>query len=318
MIDKLDVELIRELFQGLPTSPIRPEIKLSSLAISRRLGVSEGTIRTRVKRLEESGFIRGYAIHPNPSLIDAEVHAITFDVSSSSKQSVVDELRLLEGTYVLVDYHGPFVGMVVLCPIPSENFLKRKIELVSRLAGTDRLHLAQIPFPPNSGQMSLLDWKILLSLKEDLAKSYEQVSRELNISARTVKRRINQVTRGGAAFLLPSTDETALRGTLRADLCVKWAEKGGQEAQKKIMETVKEYCFFNGLWVGFSAFNLLIPNVPTSQEILAKVRRLKGIEEARLEFVQRRYESYGLLGEMIERKLKQVSVPLARATQKRP
>jgi DNA-binding Lrp family transcriptional regulator len=313
LIDKFDVELVRELFQGLPTSPIRPEIKLSFRAISRRLGLSEGAIRARARRLEESGFIRGYAVHPNPSLIDAEVHAITFDVRSQPKQSVVDELRLVEGVYVLVDYHGPFVGVVLLCPTPTESFLKRKIDLISRIAGTDRLWVSQIPFPPFPGQISLLDWKILLSLKEDLAKSYEQVSRELKISSRTVKRRMSLISRRGAAFLLPSTDEAALQGTLRADLCVKWVERGWERAQEKIMDIVKDYCFFNGLWVGYSAFHLFIPNVPTSLEIMSKVRRLQGIREARIEFVQRRYENYELLGEMIERKLNQVSVPLARS-----
>jgi DNA-binding Lrp family transcriptional regulator len=243
LIDKLDVELIRELFQGIPGSPIRPEIKLSYRALANRLGVSEGTIRTRVGRLEEPGFIQGYAVHPHPSLIDVEVYAVSCEVSSPSKQSVVDTLKLVEGVYVMVDYHGPFIGLVLLSP--SQNFLKRKVELISKLSGSGKAYPTRIPFPPCRYSLSQLDWRIILSLQRDVKKSYQRVAREIDVSTRTVKRRITSLIRAGAVFLLPSADEAALKGTLRADLWVEWPREGKREIQEKILEIVHEYSFWS-------------------------------------------------------------------------
>jgi hypothetical protein len=64
----------------------------------------------------------------------------------------------------------------------------------------------------------------------------------------------------------------------------------------------------SGLWTDWGAFNLLIPNVPTSDDILGRVKKLKGIKKARIDFVQRRYEAYGLLGEAIERKVNRLQL----------
>ncbi len=301
-LDKTDIAIVRELFQGLPSSPIRPETKLSFRQVAKRLGLAEGTVRSRTKKLVDSGFIRGWAVHPNPGLLGLSVGVLGFEVGVSPKREVVEKLRLVEGNLLLVDYHKSYVGMVFF--YDDAGSLRRKVDLISKIAAASEQSFYRVPFLPCRYRLSLTDWMIVLSLQEDHKKSYRKVGAELGLSARTVMRRVERMCKEGATFLLASANERALKGATRADLMVKWGDASVRaEAQENVLRVADEFCFFHGLWTDMAVLNLLIPNVPTSAEILEKVSVIEGVESARIEFVRERHESYELLGELVQRKV---------------
>ena len=301
-MDKLDVAVIRELLQGAPTSPIRPEIRLSSRAVARRLGVSEGTVRARARRLVDSGFIRGWEVHPNPRLFGLNERAVMVDVAGGSKRAAMEKLGLIEGTVLLVDYHGAGVGMVFF--YKDEKSLSRKLDLIAMVAGGSVLSSADIPYPPCDLRLGLFDWKILACLQKRIGASYAEVAQELGLSARTVKRRMDRMTNGGAAFVLASGDEAKLMDTVRCDLHVKWGDpKLRAKAEAELIRLLSDYNFFSGLWTNFSVFNLLVPNVQAAKELLEEASAVDGVKEARVEFLQERHEAYDLIRELTEGKV---------------
>lgn len=221
------------------------------------------------------------------------------------KTDAVEKLRLVDGTVLLVNYHGTGVGMIFF--YDGEKSLRRKLDLVARIAGGPVHSAGDIPYPPCPLRLGLVDWKMLDRLQKRPTASYAAVAQELGLSVRTVKRRVTRMTTGGAAFLLPSGDETKLRDTLRCDLHVKWGDmRLRAQAEAEILGMLGDYNFFSGLWTTFSVFNLLVPNAPTANELLVKASALKGVGGARIEFVMERYESYDVLSDLIEGKVAQL------------
>ena len=301
-MDKLDVAVVRELLQGSPNSPTRPEVRLSFRAVARRLQVSEGTVRARAKKLVDSGFIRGWAVHLNPNLLGLRERAVMVDVIGGSKRAAVEKLLLIEGTVLLVNYHGTGVGMIFF--YKDEKSLRRKLDLIAMVAGGAVHSSGDIPYPSCDLRLSLVDWKILASLQKRPGGSYAEIAKELGLSARTVKRRMTRMTKGSAAFILVSGDEAKLTGTVRCDLHVKWGDpRLRPEAEAALLRLLQDFNFFSGLWTTFSVFNLFVPNVQSTNDLLRKASALKGVDGARIEFLQERHEAYDVLSDQIDEKV---------------
>ena len=65
-IDEVDVRIL---------SRLRENARLSNVEIARELGISEATIRRRIKSLEDKGIIQGYSCYLNYQLIENPVKA---------------------------------------------------------------------------------------------------------------------------------------------------------------------------------------------------------------------------------------------------
>jgi DNA-binding Lrp family transcriptional regulator len=65
-IDEVDVRIL---------SRLRENARLSNVEIARELGISEATIRRRIKALEDKGIIQGYSCYLNYQLIENPVKA---------------------------------------------------------------------------------------------------------------------------------------------------------------------------------------------------------------------------------------------------
>lgn len=301
-MDRLDVAVIRELLQGSPTSPTRPEIRLSFRAVARRLQVSEGTVRARAKNLIDSGFIRGWAVHPNPNLLGLSERVLLVEASERPKRAAVEKLLLVEGTVLLVNYHGSAVGIIFF--YTDEKSLQRKTDLVAKVAGGTVVASGDIQFPPCDLRLGPVDWKILASLQRRIGAPFPEIARELGLSARTVKRRVTRMTKAGAAFVLASGDESKLTDTVRCDLIVLWGDpRLRAAAQAELLRLLDDYNFYSGLWTSFSVFNLLVPSVQMAKDLLEKASAMEGVDEARIEFLQERHEAYHVLGDQIDGKV---------------
>lgn len=306
-MDKLDVAIIRELFQGAPTSPTRPEVKLSYRTIGRRLGVSEGTVRNRAGKLVSSGFLRGWAVHPNPGLLGLTMHAVIFHVGRVPKKKAVEELLLVEGTLLVVNWYGASVGVVFI--YDSKKALARKVELITRIIEGSVTASSDIPYPPTQARLSLLDWRIIESLQQGIGRPYRVIGKELGVSGRTVRRRVTRMANERALFLLPSGDDAKLEDKVRADLWVKWEDgRPRSESQSQLLRLAEDYDFFTGLWKELTVMNMLVPNVSTGRELADSISALAGVSEVGLELVQERHELYEVFSDMIHEKVEELSL----------
>ena len=84
-IDALDSALL----SALATDPRTPILELAS-----RLKVARNTVQARMKRLEESGLVRGYPPNINLSELGFAVHALVFVETDQTKMdAIIEALR---------------------------------------------------------------------------------------------------------------------------------------------------------------------------------------------------------------------------------
>ena len=128
-IDRLDLKILRELVENS---------RLSSRELSRRLGVSVGTIELRRKRLEDSGIIRRYTID-----LDLERMGFAFPVMIDVKvkggflREVEEELSKYENVYAVYDVTGEY-DITVFAWFRTRSELDRFIKEVQRMEYVDR------------------------------------------------------------------------------------------------------------------------------------------------------------------------------------
>ena len=112
------------------------------------------------------------------------------------------------------------------------------------------------------------------------------------------------MVKGSAIFALPSSDPGAIRDAVMADLVVEYKSQDVRhEVDKTLLELLDRYCFFPGIWESYSVYTVILPSVPTSQEVLRAVKKVSGIGSVRIELVEERYELHNALFEAMDRKL---------------
>ena len=83
-IDEVDVRIL---------SGLRVNARLSYVEIARELGISEATIRRRIRALEDKGIIQGYSCYLNYQLIENPVKAyVHLALEPGSRDGVVDKV----------------------------------------------------------------------------------------------------------------------------------------------------------------------------------------------------------------------------------
>lgn len=120
MIDNLDKRIIDIL---------KKDSRCPFVDIAEQLGVSEGTVRSRVHRLTDDGIIRGFTIKTSSKNVKALVE-IRIDVNTDG-DVIAQELSRLQGVTEVFEVTGD-QDMVAIIDVDSSNKLNDIIEQVRR------------------------------------------------------------------------------------------------------------------------------------------------------------------------------------------
>jgi Lrp/AsnC family transcriptional regulator for asnA, asnC and gidA len=122
MLDRTDLKILRILNENA---------RKSFREIGRELGISEGTVRNRVKKLIDSGIITGFHASINPKKLGYEVVAILgLYIKPSKVEETLNKLKELDEIIELYQTTGEYdaVCIAVLKDMESlGNFLTEKI-----------------------------------------------------------------------------------------------------------------------------------------------------------------------------------------------
>ena len=99
------------------------------MEIANQLGVSEGTVRSRVHKLTEDGVIRGFTIKTSSKSVKALVE-IRIDVNTDTQQ-IAKELAEYEGVTEVFEVTGD-QDIIVIVDVESSQMLNDIIESVRR------------------------------------------------------------------------------------------------------------------------------------------------------------------------------------------
>ena len=310
-VDSLDVRVCRELFRDRTGPLLRSDFRRSYRSMARKLQVDEVTVRNRIKRFQQSGFLKGWQLIVNPRLLGVRLAQVWFDVRpASAKDELVRKLSLIHGVLAISDSYGSSLALVIM--FESELSAKREVELIARMSNAPSLARANIPFPVCAIELTHTDWRIIKAIQTNPRQSYSIISREVGTSQKTVKRRLRRMIQEKALFVIPSWNPRALDGAIIADLVVFYANPGSKtDLDNRIVSRFDALLVSTRLSdIEHGFFNLLIRNISEAKEILAWVNEQPGVGKAFIELVQDRIEVYESFNERVDKKLTEASMSI--------
>ncbi len=276
--DKAYSALMRELWG----SPERWNTRKTHAHVAAKLGVDEETVRNRLRRLKESGFLLGWRVVPNPALLGRESSMLLLEFDDqAAKEEAVPRLKLSEGVIVVASVYGE--GLLVTFFDDPGHKASGQIARTKDPAGA--LHVGGMRFLPTDFRMTPTDWEIVRLMLDDAERGVSDVAREVKVSLRTVKRRLNRMMDSSAVSVMPMIDQSR-SGGVSFTLMVE-CEDGraavvvGESIASRIGDVVFKANYAKyGLIFGFFA-----PNVAEGTEVQRWVRKLGGVRSARIHIV---------------------------------
>lgn len=307
----MDVRVYREFFHSRTGLPLESDIRRSYRSVAKKLGIDEVTIRNRINRLQQSGFLKGWRVIVNPSLLSVRFAQMWLNVrASSAKDDLIAKLSLLHGVVAISDYYGSSLTVIIM--YESEISAKREFELITRMANAESSVHGNIPFPECTIELTHTDWRTIKAIQANPRQSYPIIAREVGVSQKTIKRRLQRMIEERAIFVIPSLNPKALEGAIIADLVVFYANSGLKAGvDKRIVSRLDELLIRAELGdIEHGFFNLIIRNISKAKEILTWVKEQPCVGNAFIELVQDRIELYEPLNEPVDKKLTKASISI--------
>ena len=273
--------------------------------------MDEVTVRNRIKRFQQSGFLKGYQLIVNPALLGVRLGQLWFDVRPpSGKEDLIRKLSLMHGVLAVSDSYGSSLSLIIM--YGDEISAEKEFGLIAMMSNAQSLVRANIPFPGCAIELTHTDWRIIKALHTDPRQSYSVISRKVGISQKTIKRRLQRMIEERALFVIPSWNPKALEGAIIADLVVFYANPGSKtDLDKRIVSHFDNFLVSTRLSdIEHGFFNFIIGNLSTAKEILTWVNHQPGVGRAFIELVQDRIEVYESFNEPLDRKLTEFSTSI--------
>ena len=285
-MDRLDLRILKVLLVNNGVPPGNSVLRKSFRSIAKDLGVDQGTVRKRIKRLQEQRVLRGWYLGMNPGLTGHDVvHAWVGVENEDAKGDLISKLLSDPDTERACNYLGPKLSVVLFSKkgTDSDAAMERLSRVVGRLGVLHKQGV--VPIPAKS--LKKTDGAIIASLCRDPWKSFASVAGELRVSEKTVKRRVAKLAGEGDIYMLPIVDLKALQGLVPVELVVDYISKDSRTSvNMHVVSHVRESLLFSDTSGPFGYFALIVPSISQVEQIERWVRQLDGVSKARAEVLQ--------------------------------
>ena len=311
-MDKVDVAILRELTQSGLILPGKPGFTPSYREVSKKVKIPFGTVRNRMNAMYKLGILKGSSIYPNPNLFGLRVAAYTMIVPAElDKTEVFQKLKGFEGLLSCHNFLGRMAWITFV--FADEQDLDRKLAALRKIAGPQGI-LSSIPFPPCPKSLSPAEALLMLQLSTNGLTGYSELGKRLNISPRSLVRRISKIAEENMILSIPKVDYSAMAGSVPADLVIVFADDQARAAgEPMVLGLVKEYVILAGLFDLVGMCSLILPNAVLLKEIGEKVKQIEGVTRCYLEVVIEHVHEPKILVEYLQKRInasKSSEVPL--------
>jgi len=309
-LDSLDIRILRELWQGREGFPLEPDVRKSYRSMARRLKIDNVTFRNRLSRFYRSGYWKGTQLGVNPSLLGIKANLFwLLDVQLPLEKDVlIRELSLVQGVMVIIDYYGPSLAVGTL--LDGKISIEKQSELFAKLSGAREVIWVDLPFPKCKLELTPTHWRIVKAIRANPRQSYPVISKEVGVSVKTVKRRLQKMNEAGALFVMPLQNLKALEGAIVADLVVLYSNAEAKtDVDNRIISQFEEFLTLATMGdPKYGFFTFVIGKIWQAKEMLSWVKRQPGVVRAFMGLVQDRIESYETFTRLLEKKLREESI----------
>ena len=192
-MDAKDVWIFCEIaFKGIDYDSFTDR-RVSPSAIGRKLGLDEKTVRSRVKKMENDGFIKYYQAMPRLGFFEFKnINTYRFEaLNIATKHGVIQYAHGLPFIVDIVDYLGNIVSISITGGSSEEidqvaTQIANRFELFRWRLGSCAIKKPLI-IPDN------LDWKLIQKLRYNALSGINEISDSLSITPRMVRYRITKL-----------------------------------------------------------------------------------------------------------------------------
>jgi DNA-binding Lrp family transcriptional regulator len=282
-LDAKDVRIFCEIaFKGLDYDSFTDR-RVSPLAIGRKVGLDEKTVRVRVKKMEDDGFIKYYQAMPSLALFQLKnMNTYRFEaLNIATKHRVIEYSQELPFIVEAIDYLGQVVS-ISISGTSSEEIdqvaarLANRFELYKWILGS-RIIKEPVPVADR------LDWQIIQKLRYDALSGVKDLSESLSITPRMVEYRIKKLLGSDILLVRAIMNSQKQQGLIFYELEMSVDETKQYEVIKRLSEIYAEKLWsvrtLSGgiLLANFFAFTLAEP-----EEAYINTLKLEGIRSCSL------------------------------------
>ena len=192
--------------------------EISPSGIGKSLGLDEKTVRVRIKRMEQDGFIKNYQAIPSFALFGLKTLAsYRFEsLNILTKHNIIDYIQRVPHVVDAYDYIGPFIA------IRFAGTSQDDIQTVANSVAS-RFELSQFPLGDETALFTTLlpdklDWQIIKKLRYDARCPAKDVATALHITPRMAEYRIKKLLSSGAMTVRATIDTRKQQGLIFYEL----------------------------------------------------------------------------------------------------
>ena len=274
--DDLDIRLIKAM--ASPHS-FQWDVRISYANLAKGLAIDEETVRNRLRRMNDVGFLEGWQLILNPILLGWEAAVVELRVGESvSKKEVISRLKLLERVMLVDDFYDRELAVHLL--YEDESAMKKQVKLIASLCGCAAPVWWKLGFPPCTLIPTKTDWRIIQELRANARESLSDVARKLKLSTRTVKRHMSHLADGNAFYLDPLLNVGKVGG-VRCRFWVVCEASKKQAIDAKVQSGLNRIISTHTAPQEYSLFVVHCANASEVQDISQWIGKLDGVKEAR-------------------------------------
>jgi DNA-binding Lrp family transcriptional regulator len=311
-LDSKDVRIFCEIaFKGLDYDSFTDR-RVSPLAIGRKLGIDEKTVRVRVKKMEDDGFIKYYQAMPSLALFQLKnMSTYRFEaLNIATKHRVIEYVQELPFIVEANDYLGQVVS-VSITGTSSEVIDKVASRLAYRFELNRWLLGGHIIREPISA-VDRLDWQIIQELRYDALSGAKELSESLSLTPRMVEYRIKKLLSSDMLLVRAIINSQKQQGLIFYELEISIDETKRYEVAKRLSETYEEKLWsVRTLAAGVLLANLFAFTLAEPEEAYVNTLKLEGIRSCSLfifkEIVEPKRPNW--IDDLIEQKIASSSKP---------
>jgi DNA-binding Lrp family transcriptional regulator len=248
-----------------------------------KLGLDEKTVRVRVKKMENDGFIKYYQVMPSLALFQLKnMNTYRFEaLNIATKHQVMKYIQELPFIVEASDYLGQ-VASISISGTSSEEIDQVAAGLVNRFELYKWILGSRIIKEPVS-IADRLDWQIIQELRYDALSGVKELSESLSITPRMIEYRIKKLLGSGMVLVRAIINSQKQQGLIFYELEMSVDETKQYDVIKRLSEIYAEKLWSvrtlaAGVLLGnFFAFTLAEP-----EEVYVNTLKLEGVRSCSL------------------------------------
>jgi len=267
-LDNLDIKILGRLLNNC---------RESDRQIGKELGISGSSVRARVQKMEKSGIIEKFTVKVDPPLLGLGVMYIV--VSGQDVKSILDQMSLVGKPFFVV----PCIGGITVCGIVVKENLKEKIEIIKNLMKDIRiLSIFEAESSYTDSNLTKTDLEILEKLLENPRQKIEIISKNVNLSTKTITRCIEKLNENDSIQFTLVYDPTKINEFIPHAILA-WIDND----LKKTLKILEKKFLDSFLQIPFIAKNQIVlfmysKDIYSMDELVQKVRTTENIKSADL------------------------------------